>query len=250
LPGTVPPLEQGRLFVFVHDAGGTAGIWRPQIEAFGHRHSALAVDLPGHGRSDGLEGLADPDAYAVFLAALAEVLSLRPLVLVGSGLGGAIAMLLAGRAPERLQGLVLIGTPPCFDVPDEVLGRWRDIVRGRRPQHFGNEAFSPHTDIEVMKQAWGEQVKTDPRVALGDLEACRHFDGTAVAGRVGVPTLVLAGADDRVAPPDDVRTLAEAVPGARFEIVERAGHHLSLERADAFAASVLSFLGEPVGERS
>jgi 3-oxoadipate enol-lactonase/4-carboxymuconolactone decarboxylase len=240
-------LDRGRLFLFVHDAGGNAGVWRPQLEAFGRRHSALAVDLPGHGRSSGLDGLPDPAAYAAFLESFADALSLRPLVLVGCGLGGAIAVLLALRAPARLEGLVLIATPSRFDVPDEVLARCRDVVRGRRPQHFGNEAFSPHTDIEVMKQAWAEQVRTDPRVALGDLEACRRFDG-AVAGRVAVPTLVLAGADDRMAPPEDVRALAAAVPGACFEIVERAGHHLALERADAFTASVLSFLGESSGE--
>jgi pimeloyl-ACP methyl ester carboxylesterase len=51
-----------------------------------------------------------------------------------------------------------------------------------------------------------------------------------------------------MAPPEDVRALAAAVPGACFEIVERAGHHLALERADAFTASVLSFLGESSGE--
>lgn len=242
-----PPLDRGRLFLFVHDAGGNAGIWRPQLDGLGRQHSAVAVDLPAHGRSSGLDGLSDPAAYAAFLLAFVEGLSLRPLVLVGSGLGGAVAVLLALRAPERLEGLVLIGTPPRFEVPDEVLARWRDIVRGRRPQHFGNEAFSSHTDLEVMKQAWGEQVRTDPRVALGDLEACRRFDGAAVAGRLAVPTLVLAGADDRLAPPADVRALADAVPGARFEIVERAGHHLALERPDAFEAGVLSFLGESTG---
>jgi pimeloyl-ACP methyl ester carboxylesterase len=56
LPGVVPPLDRGRLFLLVHAAGSNAGMWRRQMDGLGAAHSVVALDLPGHGRSSGVEG--------------------------------------------------------------------------------------------------------------------------------------------------------------------------------------------------
>ena len=241
MPDVPPGLGQGALFVLVHAAGGTAGSWRPQLTAFAEHHSAIAIDFPGHGRSSGLDALDGLDAYAGCLLRVLEAWACRPAVLVGRSMGGAIAMRAACLAPDRVAGLVLAGTALAFDVTPQTLALWRDVVHGRKPQQFTDEAFSPGTDFEVKKQAWSEQVRTDPRVALGDLQACADFDGGEIMSRVAVPTLVLVGADDQVTPPAATEALAGAIAGARHEVIARAGHQLPLEQPDAFNAAVLRF---------
>ena len=71
LPDVVPNLERGQLAVFLHDAGGNAGIWRHVTPLLDDEHSAIAFDFPGHGRSGGTSGLESIDACARFFAGLA-----------------------------------------------------------------------------------------------------------------------------------------------------------------------------------
>ena len=241
LPDVRPTLDRGALFVFVHAAGSNAGMWRRQIEGIGGVHSALALDFPGHGRSSGVEGLATIDAYADFLLRFAETLGLRPFVLVGRSMGGAVALAVGARHPERVRGLVLACTGPRFPLGAEQLEAVRDVARGRLPQQFTTETFSPATGAELMREAWTEQVKTDPRVRYADLLACRAFDGRDLFARVRTPTLVVAGADDQVTPPALAEELARGIGGARLEVLARAGHQAPLEQADAFNRLVVGF---------
>jgi pimeloyl-ACP methyl ester carboxylesterase len=115
------------------------------------------------------------------------------------------------------------------------------VVRGRLPQQFTTETFSPATGMDLMREAWMEQVKTDPRVRYGDVLACRAFDGGPLLARVRVPTLVVAGADDGMTPPARAEELARGIAGARLEVLAQAGHQAPLEQADAFNRLVVFF---------
>jgi len=236
-----PPLSDGIPCVLVHDAGGNAATWARQIEALGAGAGAVALDFPGHGRSSGIAGPGDVAAHADVVERVIDWLG-RAVALVGWGLGGAACLEVAGRGSARLGGLVLVGTAERFAVPEELVAILRDVVRGRRPQHFGTELFAPETPLDVMKAAWTEQVKTDPRVWLEDLERLAAWGGRDLAGRVSVPTLVLGGAHDRLAAPDQARALADGICGARVEIVDRAGHQLPIEQADTVSAALTGFV--------
>src|SRR5439155_1712443 len=99
-------LARGRLFLLLHAAGSNAGLWRRQLEAAGREHSALAPDLPGHGRSSGIEGLPTVEAYADFVLAFARALRLRRCVLVGRSMGGAVDQVTpVGCAEELVRGI-------------------------------------------------------------------------------------------------------------------------------------------------
>jgi 3-oxoadipate enol-lactonase len=243
LPDVPPALDQGTLFLLVHGGGRNAGDWRRQLVGLGRRHSAVAVDLPAHGRSPGIEGLASIEAYAEVIDRFADAVLRRPAVLVGWSMGFAIALVEAVRHPERWAGLVLESGLPYWRPDPEVLEPVRDVVRGRRPQQFGTAMFSPETAMDVMREAWMEQVKTDPRVLYGDLLAGAAFDGRPLLGQVPMPTLVVHGGDDRLVSRDAVEAVASAIPGARLEVVEQAGHMAHLEQADRFTELLDRFAG-------
>ena len=102
-------------------------------------------------------------------------------------------------------------------------------------------SFSPSTGVDLMREAFMEQVKTDPRVKLNDLLACQAFAGEPLLATLRTPTLVVAGADDQVTPPANSEVLANGIAGARLELLAQAGHKAPLEQADAFNRAVIDF---------
>jgi len=242
LPTVVPNFSRGELLLFLHAAGSNGHTWHRQLDAFAERHSPLAFDFPGHGRSGGTESLKSIPAYRDCLAAFIDTLPLRPGVIVGRAMGGAIAMEYALAFPARVRGLVLVATAARFDLPPALLDTWRNVLLGRAQQPFTTDAFSPKTDSAVMREAWMEQVKTDPRVRYDDLAACNDFDITARLAHITVPTLIIAGRDDGITPLDHAETLHRGIPGAQLVVIDDAGHNIPTEKPVEFNTAFSKFL--------
>jgi pimeloyl-ACP methyl ester carboxylesterase len=242
LPGVVPDLGRGELLVFVHGAGSNGNTWHQQLAAFADQHSPLAFDFPGHGRSGGTEGLRSITAYRDFLDALIDQLRLRPSVLVGHAMGGTVAMELASAHPERVRALVLVATPAHFEIPQEMLDIWKNVMLGRAQQPFTTTAFSPKTDFAVMRDAWMEQVKTDPRVRYFDLVACNQFASAGHLAAINAPTLLIAGRDDGITPLHRVEELHRRIPGSQLVVIDDAGHTMANEKPAEFNRAMADFV--------
>ena len=242
LPDVTPALDRGELLLFLHGAGSNGHTWHQQLAHLEPHHSAVAVDLPGHGRSGSTEGLPDLDAHVRFMTAFAEALPLRPFVLVGRALGGAVAIDFALAQPQRLRGLVVVATPPRFEMPQASLDTWHDVMRGRATQPFSPALFSPKVDMAVMRECFMEQVKTDPRVRYTDMLACNGVDFSARLGALRLPTLVITGRDDHFAPPAKAEDVCRRIPGATLAVIEDAGHMLTSEQPAAFNAALTTFV--------
>lgn len=236
LPDTPPPLDCGRFLLFLHGVGGNGRLWSRQLQHFATAHSPLALDLPGHGRSGGLDGPASVGEAASTVAGFLDGIGAPPALVVGHGLGGQIALALALDHPSRVRSVAVVGTCAGPIGAEEERRILRDVVRGRRPQSFDAPLFSGEPDFAVVREAWGEIVKTDPRVRLQDLEAWASSDLRPHLTGLSLPVAVLHGADDRYCDPALGEALAGALPNARFESIAGAGHLAQLECPDRINA--------------
>jgi 3-oxoadipate enol-lactonase len=247
LPDVVPDFSRGRAIVMIHGAGGNAHRWRRQIDGLGQSHSPVALDLPGHGRSAGVEGLATIGGYADFVVAFLDALELKSAVIAGWSMGGAIAMELALRHAGRVEALILVATAAKFGIPAERIEAMRAVTMGRAPQAFTTDGYSPRTlkeNFDLVREGWMEQIKTDPRVRYTDLLACSNIDLRESIGKIDKPTLILAGADDQLTPVAAAEGIKSAVRGAQLKVIADAGHIIPCERPGEFNAAILQFLAE------
>ncbi len=241
LPSEVPEVSKGTLFLFVHGAGSNGNFANKMLELLAERHSPLSFDFPGHGRSSGTESLRSVTAYSELAYAFWRALGVRPVVLIGHSMGGAVAMDLALRHPDMVDGLVLVCTAAKFEIPDERLRVWEQVMKGRQGQPFTRDACSPETSMEIVRQGWTEQIKTDPRVRYFDLVACQQVDLVARLGEIRIATLVVAGADDTTTPVAQARQLHAEIPGAELAIIPDAGHWLPIEKPKEACDAIDSF---------
>ena len=252
--GGVTYLEAGAGMpvLFLHGIGGAARMWTPQLDAFaaaGHR--ALAWDMPGHGGSAPLP-LVTMDALAAALAGFMAELGLDRPVLVGHSMGGMIVQRLLAASPHAARAVVLAQTSAAFGSKDPA---WEEeFIRSRLgPLDAG------HSMADLAEGMVADLLGSapDPNGAALAREcfahvpdstyrdtvlALRGFDGRDALGHIAVPTLLLAGSEDRAAPPAGMERMAGRIPGARYAVLDGVGHLANLERPAAFNAAVVEFL--------
>jgi 3-oxoadipate enol-lactonase len=235
--GKKPPL------VFVHGAGSSSVVWMDVVKRLHPRRRVVAPDLPGHGQSDRWHPPDDVSIamYRDAVGTICATLKIDKVVLVGHSMGGQIALACAAAWPERVAGLVLVGLGETIPVSP----RTYEVLRN----DFGNAgawltrvAWSPSTPRERVEK-WQSLIFTaEQDIAIADFRAVERFSPDGVAEKVRCPTLVLAGSDDLLCQPHQVRALGRRIPGASVRFLERAGHLLMLELPDAFHAELDAFL--------
>lgn len=227
--------------VLLHGAGGHHLYWPPQVRRL-HNERILAVDLPGHGKSAGVghHSIAD---YADEVIRFVESLKLSKVVLVGHSMGGAIALQVAIKYPQRVLALGLLGSAARLSVNPTLLRLASDPSKVAETVHTIIEnSFAPGTSARLKELAGQRMAESRPSVLYGDLLACNAFDASAEASQVAVPTLILFGDDDRMVPVASGRALRRAIPGARLEMLPDAGHMLMLEQPERVAAFLNEFV--------
>jgi len=226
--------------VFLHGASMDATVWKLMTRYFAwHGRSVLAVDLPGHGRSDGpaigsIEGMAD------WLLHLLDTAGLERAALVGHSMGCLVALDAAGRQPERVSALGFCGGAARIPVADvllhssaagehlamELINSWGF---GRKAQFGGYRVpglWMLGCGIRIFEHA-------AKGVLHADLAACNDYRaGAERAGQVRCPTLVIAGERDVMTPVKAGRSLADSIAGARFVVLPGIGHIMPEEAPD------------------
>jgi pimeloyl-ACP methyl ester carboxylesterase len=241
-----------RPVLLLHGIGGGRAIWRDTSDALAAAgFDAIAVDLPGYGGSAKMPagGIADMAAAVI---ALMDGLSIPRAVVLGHSMGGMVAQEIAAAAPARVAGLVLACTSPAFGKTDGdwqarfVAERLAPLDTGRGMRGLAADLVAPMVSPGAVPGAGAVAESVMAAVPEATyrtvLAAIVDFDRRAALPAIAVPTLCLAGAHDRTAPPHVLQGMAQRIPGARFVSLADAGHIANVEQPQAFADAVVGFL--------
>ncbi len=242
LPEELPDLSRGEALLYLHGAGGNGSFFLPLAEQLAERHSPIGFDFAGHARSGALDSLGALDKMAAFTHGVCERLGLVRPVLIGHSMGGAVGLRYALDRLGPIRALVLIGSFPHLELPEDRIELARRVVEGKARRQLGREAYSPQTPGEIVRKGIMEDLKTDPRVALGDMLACRDWDVRDQLGQIRVPTLVLTGEDELEVIAAASHQLVQGIPGARQSVIPKGGHMVHFEQPEPAAAAMLEFL--------
>ncbi|WP_019816401.1 3-oxoadipate enol-lactonase [Saccharomonospora saliphila] len=240
----------GEVVVLSGSIGSDLSMWDPQVEPLtsaGYR--VVRHDHRGHGGSPVPDGPCSVADLGSDVVELLDELAVESAHVVGLSLGGMIGMWLAIHHPERLGRLVLcctsadLGTPESWAeraaaartggmtaIADASIQRW--FTPRWRSAHPERTREYHHMTASVPAQGYAACC-----AAIGSLDVREDLH------RITAPTLVIAGADDPATPSDGhARPIAEAIPGARFEVVEGAAHLGTAEQPERFSALILEHL--------
>jgi len=225
--------------VFIHGAGGNHTLWGHQL-AHVSQANTYALDLPGHGRSAG-PGSHTIAGYRDAVLAFLDALGLQKVVLAGHSMGGGIAQAFALAYPDRVAGIILVGTGARLKVLPAILeGLLADFTA--TIHRVTNYSYGPATSPDVIRSGEQDLLKNQPAVIHGDFVACNDFDVMGQLGRIQVPTLILVGTEDRMTPVKFARYLESNIPGSELVLIEGAGHMLMLEKPEEVTVAINRFV--------
>jgi pimeloyl-ACP methyl ester carboxylesterase len=242
----------GPALVLVHGFPADRRMWRGQLAGLGAHARVIALDLPGFGASPSrADDTFTMDAMADVVMALADGLGIERMVLAGLSMGGYVVFSALRRYAARLDGAILLDTRA---EPDAATARESRLADAERALTEGPgflyakladvlfAAGTAETRPELAREVEGwiaGQSRTGVAAALRG-KAARPDARPQLAG-IAVPTLVVAGHEDRITPAAGMRSMAAAIPGATYAEVP-GGHVAPLEHPDEVNAAIALFL--------
>ena len=240
--------------VFLHGAGCDHSVWQLPARWFAwHGHAVLAVDLPGHGRSEGAP-LATIVDLAQWVARLLDAAGIEQTALIGHSMGGAVALEAAATLGARVTRLALLGTAATISVSAPLLAAARDEpqrayqmmtawAHGAAAKLGGN----PAPGMWMTGGTLALFARNAPGVLAADLGACNAWaSGPDAAHKAVVPALVVVAANDIMTPPRMGAELGRLIAGSRTVTIPGCGHMLLAEAPDAVLDALIAFFAPPM----
>ena len=234
--------------VLIHGAGQDHSVYRYLTRLLAHRgFGALAVDLPGHGRSPG-PAIGDIPGMASWVLDLLDAVRAAKSAIVGHSMGSLVALECAVRAPGRVAALVLTGPSESMAVHPE-LQRAADgmdplavgLIAGWT--HTGSGRFGAHPDPGMWTRGvTTRQLEREAESLAADLRACAGYDAAERAAAITCPVTIMIGGRDRMTPPRAGAEIAGSLPHAEVVRLDDAGHNMPGDRPFELASAALSAL--------
>lgn len=248
---------QGQHLLFLHGWGVDKRIWRQQSKPFSLSYRVMTIDLPGHGQSTWQK--LSLEFMARDLKAILETLQFSEVTIIGSSLGGLLALKLYEIFPGGIKRLVFVGAMPKFsksgDYPHgldvEQMRKLGGQLANDYPSIvnvFFRSLFTPE-ERRSRRFKWLQKFRRFADVPMQEalaayLDILEQEDLRAVLTRVHVPVQFINGRDDEICTPQTVAFLKEARPDARFDFFEQCGHFPFLSKPHEFNSVVEEFLKE------
>jgi len=226
--------------VFIHGSGGDHTNWLRQYTALKDTFNIAALDLPGHGRSEG-PGEREVAAYVEWMKKILDGLGIFKPVLIGHSLGAAIGLGFAIRYGEAAAAVVPVGGGLQMPVNPMILeGLARDpaAVIGM----IATFSIAKQNREQLSRLIAESLSRVDPGLLHGDLSACNGMDITDAVATVRIPVLAICGTQDKMTPPSLSQSICARIPGARLVLIEDAGHFVMMENPEAFNAALVDFV--------
>ena len=215
-------------------------LWQAQAEALADRFNTVAIDLPGHGASDGA-GMSCIEDYAACVDSFVSTAEAPRPIPCGLSIGGAIVLQLLLDYPGKYPAGIVVNSgarlrvmPMIFEALD------RDF------EAFVNASYafsaSEKTDPSLVKPVVDAMAACPPAVTRGDFTACDSFDVMERLGEIAVPVLVLTGSDDKMTPAKYGAFLAERIAGATHVDIAEAGHLSPMEKPAEVTRAIEEFV--------
>ncbi|TFG05051.1 MAG: alpha/beta hydrolase [Promethearchaeota archaeon] len=236
-------LPEKTVLIFVHGAMGSHNIWKKQVERLSSKVKILAVDLPGHEENQCTE-IPNLNSYIAYLKETIEQNQVEKVILAGHSMGGGVVMLYYLQYPEKVAGLILVGTGARLKVMPIIL----ELTKKDIPQvvkMMGTVAFHKKTkkyNPEIIEEVSKSMACISSTIGHQDFSICNNFDVMDKITAIKIPTLIICGDDDKLTPVKYSRYLNEHIPASKLHIVENAGHMVMVEQPTIVNEAIEEFL--------
>jgi len=246
------PFDKNKpLIIFVHGSGLSHISWVLQTRYFAfHGYSVLAIDLPGHGYSEG-PSIKSIEDQGKWVSDVIDAVGMKEASLVGHSQGCLISMECAAQFPHKVKSLALMGgagaipmNPELLDLAEKGDSKAVDLMMdwAHGPAgHFGGHAVPGLHHINI-----GGTIVINGSIkdALGvDFRACDNYkNGFETAKKIKCPTINIIGEKDRMTPVKEGKKLADTIAVSEVQIIENCGHMILLEEADKALAILKIFI--------
>lgn len=251
-------IGSGEPFIFMHGTGGHLEAFTKNLRALAADHRVIAYDYPGHGWTTTADRDLEIGDYEQHLLALMDALGIDSAHLSGESLGGWVAAKFAAAHPERVRSLVL-NTPGGTMATPEVMERIRSLsqaaaddpsperIRARLEWLMADPASVTDELVEVRRGVYSRPGFADSMrhiLCLQDPDIRRrNLITDEELAAIVAPTLIIWTSDDPSGPAKAGLDMAERIEGARFQLIEDAGHWPQWEQQQIFDQLVAEFLG-------
>ena len=232
--------------LFLHGVGGGHHAWEHQLPYFaGLGYPSHAWDQPGYGHSPTVEPY-DLEQVCAALKRLIVSLGGDPVVLIGHSMGGLIAQETYVRHPGLVRALALCFTSPAFAGGDSeftrqfIAARIGPLDQGQSMAEIAAELIP--TMGSHSKLAERIMAGVPPETYRKAVRLLTTFDRRKELSGIAVPTLLISGENDQIAPPAVMQKMAQKIPGAEYVLLEGCGHLGPMDQPEEFNDALSSFL--------
>jgi 3-oxoadipate enol-lactonase len=245
--------EEAPVLVLSNSLGTTLEMWDEQAPVLSERFRLLRYDHRGHGGSTVPPGPYKIEDLGRDVLVLLDRLEVERFSFCGLSLGGMVGMWLASEAPELVERLVLCCTSARF-APDTFDSRARTVradgvgaIADAVVERWFTPAFREGRP-EIAEWAQRMLLETPDEGYAGCCEAVRDADLSDTLDTISASALVIAGADDPAAPPDQAESIRDSIPGASLQVVSEAAHLANIEQPEAVTQAILDHLSSVLRE--